>query len=97
MPEKNFDKMLSVYGVKPIDLGEIKPEEKPSTPLFNRPASHPEAKPLKALDPRIKRNWEDIQKKYKYPVNAIGVKIDPKDKETLRIWRENGIDKFIKD
>jgi hypothetical protein len=49
------------------------------------------------LDPRIKRNWEELQKRYTYPVNAIGVKIDPKDKETLRIWRENGIDKFLKE
>lgn len=54
-------------------------------------------KPKKELDPKIKRNWEDIQKRYQYPVNAIGVKIDPKDKETLRVWRENGIDKFLKD
>lgn len=48
------------------------------------------------LDPKIKRNWEDIQKRYNYPVNAIGVRIDPKDKETLKVWRDNGIDKFVK-
>jgi hypothetical protein len=48
------------------------------------------------LDPKIKRNWEDIQKRYSYPVNAIGVKIDPKDKETLKVWRDNGIDRFVK-
>lgn len=53
-------------------------------------------KDKKGLDPKIKRNWEDIQKRYQYPVNAIGVKIDPKDKETLKVWRENGIDKFLK-
>ncbi|NWJ49034.1 MAG: hypothetical protein HXX08_24520 [Chloroflexi bacterium] len=51
----------------------------------------------KDLDPRIKRNWEDIQKRHSYPVNAIGVRIDPKDKETLRVWRENGIDRFLKE
>jgi predicted site-specific integrase-resolvase len=50
----------------------------------------------KDLDPRIKRNWEEIQKRYTYPVNAIGVRIDAKDKETLRVWRDNGIDKFMK-
>lgn len=50
----------------------------------------------KELDPRIKRNWEEIQKRYNYPVNAIGVRIDSKDKETLRVWRDNGIDKFMK-
>jgi hypothetical protein len=49
------------------------------------------------LDPRIRRNWEEIQKRYTVPVNAIGVKIDAKDKETLRVWRENGIDKFLKE
>ncbi len=51
----------------------------------------------KTLDPRIKRNWEEIQKRFNYPVNAIGVKIDAKDKETLRVWRDNGIDKFLKE
>ena len=80
MPEKNYDKMLKVYGAKPIDLGEPMMENKEKS----------------NLDPRVKRNWEDIQKRYQYPVNAIGVKIDPKDKETLRVWRENGIDKFLK-
>lgn len=54
------------------------------------------AQEKKQLDPKIKRNWEEIQKRYIYPVNAIGVKIDPKDKETMRVWRENGIDKFVK-
>jgi len=49
------------------------------------------------LDPKIKRNWEEIQKRYNYPVNAIGAKIDSKDKETLRVWRDNGIDKFLKE
>lgn len=51
----------------------------------------------KTIDPKIKRNWEEIQKRYGYPVNAIGMKIDSKDKETLRVWRENGIDKFMKE
>lgn len=48
------------------------------------------------LDPAVKKNWTEIQKKYDYPVNAIGVKIDPKDKETLRVWKEEGIDQFVK-
>ena len=50
----------------------------------------------KPIDPKIRRNWEEIQKKFSYPVNAIGMKIDNKDKQTLRVWRENGIDKFMK-
>jgi hypothetical protein len=49
-----------------------------------------------AIDPSVKKNWADIQKKYDYPVNAIGVRIDPKDEKTLRVWKEEGIDKFLK-
>ncbi len=48
------------------------------------------------IDPRIKRNWEEIQKKFEHPVNAIGVKINPKDEATLRVWKDEGIDKFQK-
>lgn len=48
------------------------------------------------LDPRVKKNWQEIQKKYNYPVNAIGVRINDKDRETLRVWKEEGIDKFAK-
>jgi hypothetical protein len=48
------------------------------------------------IDPRVKKNWEEIQKKYDVPVNAIGVKIQDKDKETLKVWKEEGIDKFLK-
>jgi hypothetical protein len=48
------------------------------------------------LDPAVKKNWIEAQKKFEYPVNAIGVKIDPKDKHTLKVWMEEGIDKFVK-
>jgi hypothetical protein len=48
------------------------------------------------LDPAIKRTWIDIQRNHPLPVNAIGVPIDPKDQMTLKVWREEGIDKFIK-
>lgn len=44
----------------------------------------------------VKRNWIEIQKRYPYPVNAIGVRIQTKDEKTLRIWRDEGIDKFVK-
>lgn len=47
------------------------------------------------LDPLIKKNWIEIQKKYPFPVNAIGVKIDPKDQRTMQVWRDEGIDKFM--
>jgi hypothetical protein len=49
-----------------------------------------------ALDPAIKKNWIEIQKKYSIPVNAIGVKIDPKDQFTLKVWKDEGIDKFVR-
>ncbi len=49
-----------------------------------------------AIDPAVKKNWIEIQKKHDVPVNAIGVKIDSKDETTLKVWREEGIDEFIK-
>jgi hypothetical protein len=48
-----------------------------------------------ALDPAVKKNWIEIQKKHDVPVNAIGVKIDPKDEMTLTVWREEGIDEYL--
>ena len=49
-----------------------------------------------ALDPAVKKNWIEIQKKFDVPVNAIGVKIKSKDKKTLKVWKEEGIDSFMK-
>ena len=49
-----------------------------------------------ALDPAVKKNWIEVQKQHSVPVNAIGVKIDPKDEKTLKVWKEEGIDKFMK-
>lgn len=49
-----------------------------------------------ALDSAIKKNWIEVQKKHDYPVNAIGVKIDPQDQATLKIWKEEGIDQYVK-
>ncbi len=48
-----------------------------------------------ALDPKVKRNWISIQKRSAVPVNAIGLKIDPKDEATLTVWRTEGIDQFL--
>jgi hypothetical protein len=48
------------------------------------------------LEPAIKKNWIEIQKRHDVPVNAIGVKISSKDEKTLKVWREEGIDEFIK-
>ncbi len=48
------------------------------------------------LDSAIKKNWIDIQKQHDVPVNAIGVKIDSKDEKTMKVWKEEGIDQFVK-
>ncbi len=48
------------------------------------------------IDERIKRTWIELQTRNDVPVNAIGVKIDPKDVETLRVWKKEGIDRFLK-
>jgi hypothetical protein len=48
------------------------------------------------IDPQIKKNWIEIQKKHGVPVNAIGIKIDSKDERTLSVWRSEGIDQFVK-
>ncbi len=48
------------------------------------------------LNPLIKNNWISIQKKNDVPVNALGIKIDPKDERTLKVWKEEEIDKFLK-
>jgi len=49
-----------------------------------------------AIDPMFKKNWIEIQKTKSVPVNAIGMKIDPKDTNAMKIWQEEGIDKFLK-
>jgi len=47
------------------------------------------------VEPKIKANWEKLQEKYNYPVDALGRPIDQKDQETLKVWREEGIDRFL--
>ena len=49
-----------------------------------------------SIDDSIRKNWIEIQKKFDVPVNAIGVNIDPKDEKTMKVWQDEGIDKFIK-
>ena len=44
----------------------------------------------------VKKNWIAIQKKHSIPVNAIGVKIRKDDEKILKIWQEEGINKFLK-
>ncbi|MDH4316852.1 MAG: hypothetical protein OEV64_00540 [Desulfobulbaceae bacterium] len=48
------------------------------------------------IKPEIKKSWVELQKQHDQPVNAIGVKIHPNDQATLKVWKEEGIDQFIK-
>ena len=48
------------------------------------------------IDNAVKKNWIEIQKRHDVAVNAIGVKIDTKDEKTLKVWKEEGIDQFVK-
>lgn len=48
------------------------------------------------LEQNVRTNWIEIQKKFAYPVNAIGVKISTSDEKTLRVWRDEGIDQYVK-
>ena len=47
------------------------------------------------LDPNVKKNWENLQSQYDYPVDATGRPIDPKDQQTLKVWKDEGIDNFL--
>lgn len=49
-----------------------------------------------AVPEHIRKNWIEIQKRYEFPVNAIGVKIVDKDTKTLKVWKDEGIDEFQK-
>ena len=49
-----------------------------------------------SLDPAVRKNWIEVQQRYDYPVNAIGVKIDPRDQVTMKVWRDEGIDQHMK-
>ncbi len=48
------------------------------------------------IDPAVKKNWEKLQQQYDRPIDAMGCPIDPKDVETLKIWKQEGIDRFVK-
>jgi len=47
------------------------------------------------LDSKVRTYWEKLQEEYDYPVDATGRPIDPKDEETLKVWHDEGIDKFM--
>lgn len=48
------------------------------------------------INSSVKKNWEEIQKNHTVPVNAIGVKIKDKDTKTMKIWKDEGLDRFMK-
>ena len=49
-----------------------------------------------AVPDNVKKMWATVQQKHDVPVNAIGIKIDSKDAATLKVWRDEGIDQFMK-
>jgi hypothetical protein len=49
-----------------------------------------------SLDINVRKNWIEVQKRHAHPVNAIGVKIDLKDHATLKVWKDEGIDAYVK-
>ncbi len=49
-----------------------------------------------ALDEKVKRTWQEIQARHNVPVNAIGVPIRKNDEQTLKVWKEEGLDNFVK-
>ncbi len=49
-----------------------------------------------AVPENVKKMWVEIQRKYDFPVNAIGVRIHQKDSATLKVWKDEGIDQFQK-
>ena len=48
-----------------------------------------------ALVPAIKEKWEELQELYNYPVGPLGRPIDQRDEETLTVWSNEGIDRFM--
>ena len=49
-----------------------------------------------AVSEPVKKMWIELQKKSPVPVNAIGIKIEKNDAQALKVWRTEGIDKFLK-
>lgn len=48
-----------------------------------------------AIDPTVRKNWEELQSQYNYPVDALGRPIDTADQQTLQAWQDEGIDNFM--
>ncbi len=44
------------------------------------------------LPPAMRKNWIAIQKKFDYPVNALGIKIESSNTKAMEIWKTENID-----
>jgi hypothetical protein len=44
----------------------------------------------------MKRSWIAMQQRHDVPVNPLGLAIDQRDQMTLKLWRDEGIDRFLK-
>ena len=51
---------------------------------------------IMSISEAVKKQWIETQQKYPYPVSAIGVKIDVSDQKMLKVWKDEGINKFMK-
>jgi ABC-type branched-subunit amino acid transport system substrate-binding protein len=51
---------------------------------------------MSQLEPRLKEKWQEIQQRHAVPVSMLGKPINPSDTEALRVWREEGIDRFLR-
>jgi hypothetical protein len=51
-----------------------------------------------AVAPEVayRRIWIEIQRRHPEPVNAIGLRIDPRDQMELKRWRDAGIDHHLR-
>jgi len=47
------------------------------------------------VDAAVRKNWIEMQKRHEEPISPIGLRIDPKDQMTLKVWRDEGIDRFV--
>ena len=56
------------------------------------PAEDRSVEPAGQLPPMMRKNWIAIQKQFDYPVNAIGIKINPSDTRAMQVWKTEKID-----
>ena len=62
-----------------------------------RPATAPQVEPPPVpAEIAYRRTWIEMQKRHEEPVNAIGLRIDPRDQMELKRWRDAGIDLHLR-